>query len=206
MIGQSVPYILRRNKRGGATLSDARTEPMLADAQCVAGPTGWGGLAHRYTRLIRSRQCPHGGTGSFPANWPPRFGRARGYPVHAQGCEWTFMTDTIQAGQERNDYKDVIPPMPLLEITRMRADIANSRAEWVARSLALRESQRGRSAQPTPPTVRPTAQASAERLETPPDARLFAVTPDQSTTKVDADVAYGQAKAARKWLIPYPWR
>jgi hypothetical protein len=68
--------------------------------------------------------------------------------------------------------------MALLEITRMRADIAISRAEWEARSMALRESRSGRGGQSAPMTVAPTAQGNAERFETPLGMRVFAAAPD----------------------------
>jgi hypothetical protein len=75
--------------------------------------------------------------------------------------------------------------MALFEITRTRADIASSRAEWEARSQALRASQTGRGGQPALPAVPPRSQAYAERLETPPTARRSVAAP------------------ARKWLIPW---
>ena len=90
---------------------------------------------------------------------------------------WTFMTDTIGGGQDRNHKKDAIQPIAVLEITRMRADIVISRAGWEARSMALRESQSCRGGQSTPTTISPKAQGNAERLETPLSVRVFAAAP-----------------------------
>jgi hypothetical protein len=54
-----------------------------------------------------------------------------------------------------------------LEITRMRADVAISRAEWVARSMALRESLNGHGGHSVLATITPLAWRNAERFETP---------------------------------------
>jgi hypothetical protein len=67
--------------------------------------------------------------------------------------------------------------MALLEITRMRADIAISRAEWEARSMALRGFQSGRGGQSTLTTVWPKAQGNAAWFETPHSVRVFAAAP-----------------------------
>jgi hypothetical protein len=68
--------------------------------------------------------------------------------------------------------------MAPLEITRTRADIVASRAEWEARSMALRGSQSGRGGQSTPTTISPKAQGDAGRFETPLSVRVFAAAPD----------------------------
>jgi hypothetical protein len=67
--------------------------------------------------------------------------------------------------------------MALLEITRTRADIVASRAEWEARSMVLRGSQSGRRGQSTPTTMSPKAQGNAERFKTPLGVRVFAAAP-----------------------------
>jgi hypothetical protein len=67
--------------------------------------------------------------------------------------------------------------LALLEITRTRADVVASRAEWEARARALRESLSGRGGQSTLMTISPKAQGNAERFETPLGVRVFAAAP-----------------------------
>ena len=67
--------------------------------------------------------------------------------------------------------------MALLEITRMRADIANSRAEWEARSMALRESWSGRRGLSMLTSVSPNPWGNAEWFEAPLSVHLFTAAP-----------------------------
>jgi hypothetical protein len=77
--------------------------------------------------------------------------------------------------------------MAVLEITRLRADIAASRARWQARA----ELQRGRDWQPAPPAVFEQARANAEQ---PRRVRLTHGVDDPaalSSRPVDAGVPRG---------------
>jgi hypothetical protein len=83
--------------------------------------------------------------------------------------------------------------MAVLEITKLRADIAAAGAKWDARELASGEFQRGRGWQPTPPTVLQKARANAERLKRTRLASMFGATGAQPSAPLNAGVASGPA-------------
>ncbi len=83
--------------------------------------------------------------------------------------------------------------MAVLEITKLRADIAAAGAKWDARELAPGEFQRGRGWQPTPPTVLQKARANAERLKRTRLASMFGATGAQPSAPLNAGVASGPA-------------